>query len=197
MIIFNKLWEYLGFLTTALALFLAYWTVKLWWLENDKMLYIATIVASICFYVIPLFIIIFKFSNFRRDIDSLNKALILYFEFIFIFAGIYCWVYLLGGEKQITGFYPLDREMLESRSNLNLEKYTEQLKFIIIDSFHFSLVTASTLGYGDMTPNHPLSKIIVDIQIILTFIIIIFGINGRYSIISGENSSASIDRERP
>ena len=45
-----------------------------------------------------------------------------------------------------------------------------------IDCFHFSVVTAATVGYGDIVPRTWFAKIIVDTQIITVTAILVFGV---------------------
>lgn len=74
---------------------------------------------------------------------------------IILFAIIYYIIY-----KYHNGSFRFD--------NINTEK--KQLD--IIDFLYFSLVTQSTVGYGDITPVHRMPKIIVMCQIISIYAII-------------------------
>jgi len=176
----RHVWSYLGFLTTAIAFYLAYLSIKLWWVDSEYFEF-SVVIAACCFYIIPTFIIIFKFSNFRRYVNSINKALILYFEMIFIFSGLYCWIFLIGNDTEFTGFSCFGREMLSSRDNFDMDEYVKQLLNVIVDSLYFSLVTATTVGYGDISPNGPFSKTVVILQILINFTVVVFGVNGRHN----------------
>ena len=44
------------------------------------------------------------------------------------------------------------------------------------DSVHFSLITSTTVGYGDMVPVKPMAKLLVDIQVLVSFFLISFGV---------------------
>jgi hypothetical protein len=44
------------------------------------------------------------------------------------------------------------------------------------DSLHFSLITSATVGYGDMYPASFSAKLMVDIQVLMSFFIIAFGV---------------------
>ena len=46
----------------------------------------------------------------------------------------------------------------------------------ILDFFYFSLVTQSTVGYGDITPIHKLPRIICMMQILLIYAITVISI---------------------
>jgi hypothetical protein len=51
---------------------------------------------------------------------------------------------------------------------------------LVIDCNHFSVVSATTVGYGDMVPKSHFAKLIVDFQLTYTFAIVAIGI-GKYS----------------
>ncbi|HYW73338.1 MAG TPA: potassium channel family protein [Pyrinomonadaceae bacterium] len=44
------------------------------------------------------------------------------------------------------------------------------------DCFHFSVVTAATVGYGDITPSSSLSRLVADSQVIASVSILVFGL---------------------
>ncbi len=49
------------------------------------------------------------------------------------------------------------------------------------DSMHFSLMTSSTVGYGDMVPKTFWAKLMVDIQVLVSFFIIAFGVGSFFA----------------
>ena len=44
------------------------------------------------------------------------------------------------------------------------------------DCFHFSVVTAATVGYGDITPTPSLSRLVADSQVLASVSILVFGL---------------------
>jgi len=48
-------------------------------------------------------------------------------------------------------------------------KNFNNMKNSLIDSIYFSIVTSASVGYGDITPKTDIAKILVLIQIILTY----------------------------
>ncbi|MBU0706340.1 hypothetical protein KJ657_02135 [Patescibacteria group bacterium] len=65
-------------------------------------------------------------------------------------------------------------------SLLNPEAFLEKLT--VLNSLYFTVVTFLTVGYGDITPLSPLAKILVLIQVILTFYTLVIVVNGLISI---------------
>lgn len=50
--------------------------------------------------------------------------------------------------------------------------FKEWILFSPIDSFYFTCVTITTLGYGDISPDTPIGKIFVALQVLIGFIVI-------------------------
>jgi len=74
---------------------------------------------------------------------SLNKYLALYFLLLFVFAFFY---YLIGSEfKGLSGFD---------------------------DAIYLSIVTATTLGFGDITPNSWIAKLLVSVQVLSSVLLV-------------------------
>ena len=48
----------------------------------------------------------------------------------------------------------------------------------VLDSLYFSIITFMTIGYGDIVPTQPITKLLVLLQTILTFYTIFIVING-------------------
>ena len=172
--------DYAGFAVALFAYFCALYTPVLWSLEFNLTFKILVFSLFFVLYLGSIIVILVRVFEFDRYTESVSKLLILYFELLFIFASIYLWLYLLGGVNQIEGFGPLDREMLSSKEAFDVKLYKEQVWVIIVDSFHFSVVTGTTLGYGDMLPKHVISKLLVDLQVLLTVGVVVLGY-GRYT----------------
>ncbi len=95
-------------------------------------------------------------SNLRETLGSwavvkaLVSFLISYFIFIFIFALVFASIYLVKGPMSFYSDKPL----------------------VLLDFFYFSAVTATTLGYGDVTPVANVAKLLTIIQVFLSMVIV-------------------------
>lgn len=54
-----------------------------------------------------------------------------------------------------------------------IEEYSDDKKYTFGDFLYFSLGTQSSLGYGDIVADHPISRILVSLQILSAVVIII------------------------
>ena len=61
------------------------------------------------------------------------------------------------------------------------------------DSIYFSLITSTTVGYGDMVPVSFLAKSLVDIQVLVSFFLISFGVAYFSTTNKGKSNNRDID----
>ncbi len=130
-------------------------------------LFVACALISIAANIIAL-------SN---TLKSLGKICILYIELLTIFGVLYFWFHISAKDSvPIEGITPLwtYAESL-NRYEFNMQKLFE----VIVDIFHFSVVTMTTLGYGDMLPKSWYAKLVVDIQVLVGLAVLVLGI-GTY-----------------
>lgn len=115
------------------------------------------------------------------------RVVFAYFELILLFASIYFW--LMFFVPQETPLSNVACPWTEC-SDLSVARTLDlaNLRDSIVDVFHFSIVTVSTLGYGDMLPKTWYAKLLVDAQVVCGIGLIILAI-GRYF--------AKIDSDRP
>ena len=66
------------------------------------------------------------------------------------------------------------------------------------ESFYFSLVSLSTLGYGDITPLSGLIRVLVIIEVVAGVLLMLFGFSEimRYSLEQADNDEQSVDDQR-
>lgn len=114
--------------------------------------------------------------NLQVTSRYLYKLSLLYLELIVLFAVAYFWMVLLPNEPAITNITSIWEygPRLEGRHII-----LNNIPLSVMDIVHFSVVTMTTLGYGDMLPNTWYSKLTVDLQVLLGLGIIVIGI-GKY-----------------
>lgn len=103
--------------------------------------------------------------------NRLASVLVLYFGVVFIFSGIYRWL-----SENAQGSFSVPIEST-------------------IDSIYFSVVTITTLGYGDITPTSVASKLLVISQSILGVVLlaVLIGLVISISLSSGEEEATKTE----
>jgi hypothetical protein len=86
----------------------------------------------------------------RSVIKALISFVVSYLLFIFVFGLVYGSIYLKSDQ---TGFFP-DKPLS------------------LFDFFYFSAVTATTLGYGDISPADSLAKLLTVVQVFISMVIV-------------------------
>ncbi|HNE49839.1 MAG TPA: potassium channel family protein [Chitinophagales bacterium] len=70
-----------------------------------------------------------------------------------------------------------DYAVIYSYCNLNLSNFFKQQLTSNIQSVYFSFVTSTTVGYGDITVNHPIGRLLVVTQVIVFLVFIALYLN--------------------
>jgi len=133
----------------------------------------------------PLVLTILQILNFRKSLTSIRGLAILYLEIILMFGIVY--FYAVSDRKAMNNELPeealvikgIDAEWVDLLKDGHLEDKKEVLIKMLEcfhDSIHFSLITSTTVGYGDMVPVSFLAKSLVDIQVVISFFLISFGV---------------------
>lgn len=132
-------------------------------------------------YIPPFLAIACSVISYRNRARSLPGLISLYVETIVLFAFIYFLFALLDNETthlkgihQVWWSDPNGEHALQDFSMNNA-------LYALLDCFHFSVVTAATVGYGDMLPNSPKLKLLVDLQILASTALVALGIGNFFS----------------
>ena len=149
------------------------------------------IVESIIAYVLIVFFIIIYFMSIflllmhaasvlwelvGRD-STLYGVALLYIEFIVFFATVYYIVLFFTDGQAISGISSV-KYAYDPKHVAIYHKWAalRDISLQLLDCFHFSVVTQTTLGYGDVLPKTFVSKLIVDAQVILGLYLIVIAI---------------------
>lgn len=174
---FRPVYEHFGFvvcLSTILAL------SSVWfWAKGYELVFNGLAVVSILLIYPGVIVgVVVKINSFDKYTKSIKKLFLLYMEVIVAFASIYVWFILLSDNQAFAGFKNVEIISV-SKDSFELGEYLKGLTLIFIDAFHYSVVTATTLGYGDVYPKSALAKLVVDFQVLSSLAIAIFGA-GKY-----------------
>ena len=114
---------------------------------------------------------IFKFPVTQRSLKGLVG---IYFSTALSFASIYF---------MLIACFPLSEAFCGIKKLPNglmpIGAYSQELFLIFVDCFHYSVVTITTLGFGDITPKAWYTKLITDLEVLLGVAIVSVAI-GRY-----------------
>lgn len=139
------------------------------------------VVLVFLIYVPPFIAISYTIISYHNRARSLLGLVSLYIELIVLFATIYFLFALLDSQtphlKGIHQVWWLD-PMGEKPQPIFI---MENAFYAFLDCFHFSVVTAATVGYGDIVPNSPMVKLLVDLQILSSTALVIVGIGNFFS----------------
>ena len=142
-------------------------------------------IASIVVTLIPISMTFYHVIHFRKSLDSFVRLFSLYIQIVLLFGTIY-FIMQTGLVKQTflgtnihysfvgeTPIHGINNAWVSEIANHNTDKFKTLYNAILSyhDCLHFSLVTSSTVGYGDMIPKSFQAKLIVDFQIILCIVI--------------------------
>ena len=175
--IFKFIGQYFGyiiFITTLLTL------ASTWFWANGYNLVFNSLALISIFLIYPgiFFAAIKKVRDFEKHTESVKSLFVLYLEVIVTFSSIYIWIIIFSNNQAFHGF---ENTYIISftKDSFILTKYFKSLFIFIVDVFHFSVVTATTLGYGDVYPKSAIAKIVVDLHVLCSLAIAIFGA-GKY-----------------
>jgi hypothetical protein len=137
----------------------------------------------------PLVLTVLHLNNMENSFSSIRQLAILYIEIILMFGIIYFYLVSspennasINGDPAISGID--SKWVLELTRKEEAPGKTEQILHALQclhDCLHFSLITSTTVGYGDMVPKKVLPKVIVDIQVLICLFLISFGAGAVFS----------------
>jgi|GEM_PF-1568919 len=123
------------------------------------------VLMIICYYSIT-YLIVFPIKE-----KLLNKVIGYYISTIILFTNIYMLIKIFIPESfdKIVGI------------NFNKQVTFYDIFYTYVDCFHFSVATTTTLGYGDICPTIPLTKLLSDLQVLLGVAILAISLGNYFS----------------
>ncbi|UZE97624.1 potassium channel family protein [Alkalimarinus alittae] len=147
----------------------------------------ALIICTILVFLLPVSSLAYHIHNFYGK--SLRDLLILYVEAVIIFG---CAYFLIGylGQTDIH-FHGVDNVTPEL-----LNKNPELLFTRLIEYIHFSLVTVSTVGFGNIYPKSVGSLVVTAGQIMLGLYTVVIGVSSALSIVVNKKIAAEEEAKK-
>ena len=138
----------------------------------------------VTFFVAAAFLTLAFLTTKITSLDASTEKLLLlvwlYLESILVFSSIYLWLHAFGGHEQIFGLIDVDVDALITKEEpVPYWEYLSAVFPFVWDTIHFSVVTATTLGYGDVYPKSTLAKFFVDFHVLWSLSILVVGV-GKY-----------------
>jgi hypothetical protein len=119
-----------------------------------------------------------RISGNRREVSGVLQALL---AVIFSFSVLYYYLQLFSDNSAFVGMYPI-----QFGSDFRSPTTVERLIIVpawntVVDCIYFSVVTISTLGYGDIRPDTAVAKLATSAEVITGFILIVLALGSVMS----------------
>lgn len=181
--------------TLLYLFFLLTFTTSLILVPDVKLLAPTYFKITIYFLLLgPLILALFHVFSYKETVNSMYRIASLYMQIVIMFGCIY----FVGtgthtrSELKRTGSFQKDSFIagIEPDWIVTISDTTQKTSHrdtllssfkSLYDSMHFSLMTSTTVGYGDMYPRTTFAKVLVDIQVLVSFFLIAFGVGQFFS----------------
>ena len=144
----------------------------------------------------PIVVTVLQILNLRHTVTSIPRLAFLYLEIILMYAVVYFYAVLDSGTDSVPVIRGIDAEWVQMITlDKNADK-SETLRAAIVsfeDCVYFSMVTSTTVGYGDMIPVSPVTKLLVGSQVLTSFFLIAFGAGYFFSVSSRGASQSEME----
>jgi len=174
-------WPILGWILTTILVFgVAFW---------PSMHPVIVIPLFLFVMSLPLIGLLANFAFYKINEKYLWRIVFLYLSLMLIFANVYflLLVFFDDGTTPFEGIHNVWTWLPGTQGRI---LHAKDALIAMVDSIHFSTVSITTLGYGDMLPTKWYSKLAVDIEVFLGLGVIVVGI-GRYFQNNKNNSGSS------
>ena len=164
-------WPIINILITFIIIFL----IPFIPLMNSQLIFIFTNLV-IAIFVFPLVALIVNFVYYPVNEKNLGRIVLLFISLLLLFTNIHFDLLLFSNSIPYDGIHPLWQDLAPPKGRtIILENALEAY----IDCFHYSIVTMTTLGFGDMHPTTWYSKLITDFQVLIGLGVTVISF-GRY-----------------
>ena len=181
----NHLWVTFGYAISAVIVTILF--IYFPDLRTDH--FLLFFIINMTMVLLPISIVVSHIVSFRTTFSSLRKVASLYLQIILMFGVIY---YFGSASSRVNKFERsrqrkrrlqvvikgIDTNWVKLVINRNPDrlKIFKEALFSFQDCMHFSLITSTTVGYGDMVPGSPAAKLLVDIQVLVSCFLLAFGV---------------------
>ncbi len=188
----NHLWVALGYFCFAILLTLAF----IYFPNIRKTHPVVFSIMNIPMLCFPILIVIANIISFQTTLTSLSRLASLYLQVILMFGVIYYFgtpSTAANGDAStppankikslravISGVDTKWVKLVIDGHSSKQEILTEAL-ISFQDCIHFSLITSTTVGYGDIVPKSPIAKLLVDIQVLISCFLLAFGVGSFFN----------------
>ncbi|MCF6176335.1 MAG: potassium channel family protein [Victivallaceae bacterium] len=190
----NHLWITFGYLMFALMLTVAF----IYFPDIRKTHPLFFTVMNIMMLFFPILIVITNIISFQQTLSSLKKLASLYLQVILMFGVIYYFGTASNAVTEYNRTHSPRFNRLKPAQDAISGIDTDWVKLAIDDSknkqaiftealvsfqdcIHFSLITSTTVGYGDIVPKNPIAKLLVDIQVLISCFLLAFGVGSFFN----------------
>ena len=135
--------------------------------------------------IAPFLALLTLVLSYKRNAQTLNRIICMFLALVLTCANLNFLLMLHFGRSGIPPFHGIQSVWGESAAGRPLPFSFGNAFQSVVDCLHFSVMTLSTVGYGDIYPTAWYSKLIVDVEILLGLGINILTI-GRYFSRGGE-----------
>lgn len=171
----KKMQDYSGFLWFFTSILLAIGIPYFWANDFDTLFGASAFLLIAVIAYGPIITLMKRIKNFSSHAESTSKLLTLYFEIFLLYSSVYLWLSLFSNGFHFNNMVGMEPHLLASKETFALGSYLKALATVVIDAFHFSVVTGTTLGYGDVTPSSWIAKLVVDSQVLVTIWVVVIG----------------------
>ena len=140
-----------------------------------------------------LYLNIFAFAKgaiVRGDTTMVLRIVQLFGHSTFVFAIMYYYAQLLSGNRAFSGMATFDIRKFDQRDIIDLLLMAPDWQ-VLLDCIYFSVVTITTLGYGEMHPATNWAKVICMTEVLLGFVLVVISLG---SVIGSHNPDVNSDQ---